>query len=122
MEAPVTEPRTVALVRTPAELLDAPERALDLPLHEAAAMLVRVGALEAMLRARLASPVPASPCASPAAEDRLLTTDQAAARLGVTRNWLYRHATKLPFARKLSRKALRFSEAGLNRYLAKKGV
>jgi excisionase family DNA binding protein len=113
--------RRLHMVPILTDLLDAPELALDLPLHEAAAMLARVGALEAMLRARLATPVPTSPIGSAIAEDRLLTTDQVAERLGVTRNWLYRHATQLPFVRKLSRKALRFSEEGLHRYLAKKG-
>ena len=38
--------------------------------------------------------------------------------LGVTVTWLYRHAGKLLFARRLSLKALRFSEAGLHRWLA----
>lgn len=49
-------------------------------------------------------------------EDRLLTPTQAAELLTVTPRWLYRHAKRLPFTRRLSRKALRFSEAGLLRY------
>ena len=52
------------------------------------------------------------------ADDRFLTTEEAAARLNVTPSWLYRHWGKLPFARKLSRKALRFSEAELLRWQA----
>jgi predicted DNA-binding transcriptional regulator AlpA len=50
-------------------------------------------------------------------EDRLLTVAEAATILGVTPKWLYRHQ-KLPFVRKLSRKALRVSENGLRRWLA----
>jgi predicted DNA-binding transcriptional regulator AlpA len=50
--------------------------------------------------------------------DCLLTPEVAAQRLGQTRRWLYRHAKTLPFARRLSRKALRFSERGLERWLA----
>jgi predicted DNA-binding transcriptional regulator AlpA len=50
--------------------------------------------------------------------DRLLTPQEAAQMLGVTRTWLYRRSHKLPFTRRLSRKILRFSEAGIRRYLA----
>ncbi len=37
--------------------------------------------------------------------------------LGVSVRWLYDHAHDLSFAKRLSRKCLRFSEAGLRRYL-----
>ena len=47
----------------------------------------------------------------------LLTPAQAANRLSVSRRWLYRNKHKLPFARRLSRKVLRFDEAGLERWL-----
>ncbi|MBI2358327.1 MAG: helix-turn-helix domain-containing protein [Deltaproteobacteria bacterium] len=50
--------------------------------------------------------------------DRLLTPAEAAAILNVKPRWLYRHANRLPFTRRLSRKALRFSEAGLFRWQA----
>lgn len=52
--------------------------------------------------------------------DTLLTTEQAAGLMGVNRKWLCRHAAKLPFTRRISRKNLRFSEAGLRRWLAAK--
>ena len=51
-------------------------------------------------------------------QDALLTPEQAATLIGVNRRWLYRHAEKLPFTRRISRKNLRFSEAGLRRWLA----
>jgi predicted DNA-binding transcriptional regulator AlpA len=54
--------------------------------------------------------------------DRLLSVDEAAEILKVTPQWLYRHARRLPFARRLSRKALRFSEAGLRRWAASRRV
>ena len=50
--------------------------------------------------------------------DRLLSPSEAAVMLGVTISWLHRHHRQLPFARKLSRKTLRFSELGLRRWLA----
>lgn len=67
----------------PAELLDAPERALALPAPEAAALLAKVGALEAVLRARLAADAAPSPRAPlPADGPRYLTTRELAVHLG----------------------------------------
>jgi excisionase family DNA binding protein len=50
-------------------------------------------------------------------EDRLLTVDEAATRLRVTKDWLYHHRKELPFAVKLGRRVLRFSAVKLERYL-----
>jgi hypothetical protein len=58
--------------------------------------------------------------ASGAEKDTPLTADQAAALMGVSRRWLLRHAAKLPFTRRISRKNLRFSEAGLRKWLVAK--
>jgi predicted DNA-binding transcriptional regulator AlpA len=55
----------------------------------------------------------------PAAEkERLLTPDEAAALIGVDKKWLYRHSKQFPFVRRLSKKNIRFNEAGLKRWLA----
>jgi predicted DNA-binding transcriptional regulator AlpA len=51
-------------------------------------------------------------------EDELLTTADAANLLNVSEDWMYRRASKLPFTRKLSRKALRFSKVGLLKWRA----
>jgi excisionase family DNA binding protein len=56
------------------------------------------------------------------APDRLLTAEQAAALLNVTPRWLYRRSHRLPFTRRLSRRAVRFSETGLQRWLAKQNA
>lgn len=53
----------------------------------------------------------------PAEKERLLTPDEAAEILHVDKDWLYRHAKQLPFTRRLSRKKIRFNEAGLRRWL-----
>ncbi len=53
-------------------------------------------------------------------EDYRLTAEEAAARLNVSIDWLYRRTKELPFARKLSRKVVRYSEAGIKRYLAQR--
>lgn len=51
--------------------------------------------------------------------DRLLTAEDVAEQLGCSVAWVYRQALRWPFARKLSHKVLRFSEAGLLEWLAK---
>ena len=55
-------------------------------------------------------------------EDNMLTIEEAARILGGDPDqqiaWLYSHSKKLPFVKRLSRKKLRFSEAGLRRWLA----
>ena len=52
--------------------------------------------------------------------DKMLTVDEACARLRKGRQWLYRNADHLPFIRRISRKSLLVSEVGLNAYLAAK--
>jgi predicted DNA-binding transcriptional regulator AlpA len=50
----------------------------------------------------------------------VLLIDEAAEMLRVSRRWLYRHWKTLPYARKLSRKMLRFSRSGITRSLVSK--
>jgi hypothetical protein len=52
--------------------------------------------------------------------DRGLTADQVALRLGFTVDYVYRHKSEFPFARKVGTR-WRFSERGLAEYLAKGG-
>jgi Helix-turn-helix domain len=81
-----------------------------------AALSARVTAATARL---LASGEGQNGQAKPQSEpDRLLSPEEAAALMGVSPRWLRRRAKALPFARRLSRKALRFSEVGLRRFLA----
>ena len=64
---------------------------------------------------------PVEPAVPPTpAPERLLRVDEAAAILGVTRGWLYRSAPRLPFARHLSPRVLRFSEAGIRRWIERR--
>lgn len=84
-------------------------------------LLGEVEALRAALWTRLQSPALAPEARSesgPREEASLLRPEDAARLMGVTVRWLYRHHRQLPFARKLSRKALRFSEPGLRRWVA----
>ena len=50
--------------------------------------------------------------------DKMLTAQEAALILGTKPNFLYKNSKSLPFARKLSRKCLRFSELGLRKWMA----
>jgi Helix-turn-helix domain len=46
-----------------------------------------------------------------------LTPEEAAKIMGVDVNWLYRHRKRLPFAHGVSKKVVRFDEAGLRRWM-----
>lgn len=100
-------------------LLD-PERINEVAPDAIPALIGEAAALQAQLWARLQSantaPAAAPVQASTSGDDELLTVKQAAARLGVSRKWLYRHAPSLPFTRKLSTGTLRFSARGLERW------
>ena len=100
------------------ELLDHPELITSIPPDTIPAMLGDIEAVRIRLLARfITSHTPATPSDEKAqSTDRLLDPAQTAALMGVTVRWLYRH--RLPFARKLSPKTLRFDEAGLHRWLA----
>jgi predicted DNA-binding transcriptional regulator AlpA len=99
-------------------VLEAPEKAAAVSPSQVPAILGQLAELQAIFLARLVNRNGSHPAPGPAEPDRLLTADEAAPIIGMTPRWLYRHARQLPFARRLSRKALRFSEVGLRRYLA----
>jgi predicted DNA-binding transcriptional regulator AlpA len=52
--------------------------------------------------------------------DRLLDVEAAAGKLGTSADWLYRNASRLPFAIRVGKKQLRFSETGIDRYIHQK--
>jgi predicted DNA-binding transcriptional regulator AlpA len=82
-------------------------------------LLEAVGAvLNHTRRAPAASPNGDEP--KPEPEERLLTAQQAAERLSVPTDWLYRHAAELPFTVRLGDRFLRFREAGLNEFIRKR--
>jgi len=54
---------------------------------------------------------------SSANRDRLLTAEEVARLLGVTKRWVQRRARRLPFARQISVRSVRYSEAGLKRWM-----
>ncbi len=107
------------------DLLADPSRVRTLTSREVAAASsdlaqrqLELTALQLALQDRLRV-VSASGAASgpPAQRDRLLTAEELADRLRTTVRYVYRNASKWPFTRRLGRKKLLFSEAGLTRYL-----
>ncbi|MBI4529205.1 MAG: helix-turn-helix domain-containing protein [Deltaproteobacteria bacterium] len=52
--------------------------------------------------------------------DRLLEIEEAAKLLAVSVDWLYHNRKKLPFTRKIGPKMLRFSYAGMLRWMEAK--
>ncbi len=106
------------------QLAQRPELAAELPAEEALAALARMAPLQVVLLGRLAAAgvdghQPSGNGAGLVAGDRLLGVEQAAQLLSVTKKWIYANHKRLPFTRKLSRKQLRFSEAGLLKWIGK---
>jgi excisionase family DNA binding protein len=56
----------------------------------------------------------------PGGLEHLLDVQEAAARLGMSTDWLYRHARQLPFTRRVGRRALKFDSASLDRWVAQR--
>ena len=78
------------------------------------ALLASLSAMLAVVASRMLSS-PSGP-ESPAREcDENLSAQEAARRLGVSKDYLYRHARRLPFARRIGRRLL-FSAKGLERW------
>lgn len=51
--------------------------------------------------------------------DELVDVKRAAARLGMSEDYLYRHSSEFPFSRRMGRKLL-FSSRGMDDYIRKK--
>ncbi len=94
------------------------QAAADVPAEQVPALLGGVEKVRATLWVRLVVPAHnGAPQTAPISDkDKLLTPEEAAELLSVKISWLYRNWHHLPFARKLSRKALRFNESGLRRW------
>ena len=82
-----------------------------------------VGALEtAKARAWARLTAPPTAASAPADSDATVDVDEAARLLGMSPSWVYRHARRLPFARRVGGRALRFSTSGIRRYLSARGA
>ena len=99
-----------------AELIAEPEKAGLLPPEAIPAMLGELERLKATLWSSLTMRPLSNGHASSQDGDRLLNAKEAAAKLGASQDWLYRHSRNLPFTVRIGRKVL-FSEAGIERYI-----
>jgi len=95
---------------TLADLAAHPERVEELAPEQARALLAQLATLPAPLLARALVAGGRDP-------DELLTVDVAARRLGLSEDWVYRHAAKLPFTVHVGRQ-VRFSARRLEAYIA----
>lgn len=83
----------------------------ELPADELPAFIGELESVKAVAWARLVSP-----SSAPQEHDELLSAEVAAERLGVSKDYLYRHHSQYAFTRKMGRKLL-FSAAGLEKYI-----
>jgi len=74
--------------------------------------------LEAWLRGLIREEIRAVNGNGHRGDDRLLKAGEASKVLAVSRDWLYRNAHKLPFARRLPPNVVRFSYQGIQKYIA----
>ena len=94
-------------------------RALKLSVEELVALTVRCAAAQSALSAALIAGT-GSPDTRDSGQtdgnDRLLSVNEAARLLSVSKDWLYRRASQLPFTVRLGFH-LRFSARGIARYI-----
>jgi len=84
--------------------------ARELPADELPGLIGQLETAKATAWARLSAPVP------PVDHDGLLGVSEAARRLGVSEDYLYRHSADYPFTRRQGRKLL-FSAQGIERHI-----
>lgn len=106
---PDGEPTSIEL----SELVKDPSRLAHVDRGQIPALLAQLSAVQASMAARLV--VTAQDAANDSVE-ALLTVDEAAMRLGVSEDWLYRRTRSLPFVVRVGRH-VRFSIKGLERYI-----
>ena len=109
-------PLAPATVPTLDELAINPERAATLPPNALKALLCRCATLQTTLLGALLATSDRTHADAESEPDSLIDVPAAAARLGVSRDWLYHHAHQLPFTVRQGR-LLRFSTRGIARYI-----
>jgi excisionase family DNA binding protein len=86
------------------------ERVREAPIDDLPQVLGELEVIRATALLRLSAP------AAVPARDELVTIEQAAERLGVGKDYLYRHAKTFPFLRRMGRKLV-FSSVGIDDYI-----
>ena len=99
------------------DLIADPRKASVIPPEAVPEMRGELARLDSLLLARLLSANDNSDADGAGDGDRLLNAKEAAAKLGVSQDYLYRYSSKLPFTVRLGGRQVRFSEAGIDRYI-----
>ena len=106
------------------ELVQDPNRVKGLPVEVLTALLARCGAAQGIVSAELIVSAASRPggARSPrpeiAADDRMLTVEEASEIARQPRRWFYRNVRRYPWIKRVSRKRMLVSEKGLRRFLA----
>ena len=98
-----------------AELLHNPARVSSVPVEEIPRLRGELARLDSILLSRLIAGNERAPV-----EDRLLDAEEARQKLGVTKDWLYRHSHELPFTVPVGMKQVRFSSKGIEKWIREK--
>jgi predicted DNA-binding transcriptional regulator AlpA len=106
-----------SLVANPSSVSEIPLSRIPALVAELASEQSALSALQGALTTRLLVSQ-ANAAAQPEPTDRLMTAEEVATTLGVTKRWVQRRARRLPFARRISDHAIRYSEAGLKRWMS----
>lgn len=112
----MTQPSTLTLIPKLIDLVSDPSKVSLLPAEAIASLRGELARLDTMLLTRLLSRGNSQGVTEPDG-DRLLSAKEAAAKLGTTMDWLYRHADGLPFTVRVGKKQVRFSAVGIERYI-----
>ncbi len=88
--------------------------AKELPAEELPRLIGELEEIRCTAMARLTMHAPNAP-----QSDELLDVGQAAHRLGISKDYLYRHHARLPFTRHIGR-GLRFSALGIEKYIGQR--
>ncbi len=94
-----------------AELQSVLQTARELPVEQLPSLLGELEEVRCTAMARLAMPTSVQ-----AQSDELLNIAEAARRLGLSKDYLYRHHSEFSFIRRVGRKLL-FSASGIERYI-----
>jgi excisionase family DNA binding protein len=98
------------------EVVKDPSQVSQIDPSQLPVLLTQLSAVQSSIAARL---VATSQEGAGRDEDTLLGVEQAAARLGVSEDWLYRRTKRLPFVVHVGRH-VRFSSNGIDRYVKNK--
>jgi predicted DNA-binding transcriptional regulator AlpA len=110
----MTNPNAASGIRLRPELETVLDSLAEMPESELPRLLGELEEIRATAMLRMSSPRYQIP-----EHDERIDIDQAVERLGISRTYLYRHASEFPFTRREGRKLL-FSSRSIDEYIRRK--